>query len=208
MLRRPVAMVLLVTLVPQLAGCVVRTAQRIPPAQLRPDEQGLPGTGEPRVVGVTTYQGRDVMFDSLPDVVSGRDALYGNVRGTRDSVAIPTIARMWVARPGNRAVPVEASDLGSALTTAAARKAPIVGVTLGSGEEVRFDRRAPTHLAHDTLYATVAGEPYGVPLAHVERVWVLRTNAGLTVLKSAGVLAGLSAILGGAFLIALADSWN
>ena len=205
-IKRTVAAILLVTLMPQLAGCVVRTTQRIPPAQLGPDELGLPGSGEPRVVGVSTYDGRVVMFDSLPIVTAGQHVYYAKVRGVPDTIPQDAVARMWVARPGDRAVRVQAPSLGAAVTAASALTAPIVGVTLASGGEVRFDRPAPTHLAHDTVYATARGEPYSVALATVQSVWVLRTNTGLSILKSVGVLAGAALIVGGVIAVAYASS--
>ena len=195
LLKRTVAAMLLSTLMPQLTGCAIRITQRISPAQLRPEDMGLPGSGEARVVGVSTKAGRQVMFDTLPDVWVGRYVLYAHVNGISDSIPKETIVKWWVARPGDRAVPVEAASLGAALTEASARKTPIVGVTLGSGDEVRFDQQAPVRLAKDTLHATVRGAAYATGLADVRRVWVQRTSAGLSLLVNAAAVAVVTALV-------------
>ena len=79
----------------------------------------------------------------------------------------------------------------------------VLGVTLHDGREITFDehmspdvRSAPkAEVRNDSLFSQVAGRPYGVPLAQVQRVWIeyidpLRTTAAVI-----GVVAGVLAVV-------------
>jgi hypothetical protein len=77
----------------------------------------------------------------------------------------------------------------------------VVGVTLNSGSEVRFDAHATTLLQRDSLFSAVGGQPYAVPMADVQRVWLEKIDPVRTTLAVIGVGAGIVAV---AFAILLA----
>lgn len=197
-LRRPTAIVLVVALMPQLGGCVIHSTSEVAPAQLSAGEMGLPGEGEPRVVGVTTDGEQVFMFDADPAPRVTPDGIFAVAEGTRLSIPTASIRKVWLARPGERAAPVR--RVGSVEATRAdstALGARIRGVTTTAGGRVAFDRTAPVRIARDTLRAFVDGSPYVLPVAQAKGLWVRRPNAGLTALLWIGSTVGvLAAIVG------------
>ena len=65
------------------------------------------------------------------------------------------------------------------------------GVTLRSGEAVRFDARSRTFVRQDTLWSTASGREYAVPVADVQRVWIESIDPVRTTLAVIGVAAGI-----------------
>ena len=78
----------------------------------------------------------------------------------------------------------------------------VLGITLRDGREITFDEhmsrdvrsRPKAEVRNDSLFSQVAGQPYGVPLADVQRIWIeyidpLRTTAAVI-----GVVAGVLAV--------------
>jgi hypothetical protein len=103
--KRPIAVTLLVAMMPQLVGCTVRTTRHVAPAQLRPVELGEPAGGRYRTVApdhlreVTTTQGTEVMFDRNYPVNFTRDTLAARVQGAWYRVALGDVREMTVVRP-------------------------------------------------------------------------------------------------------------
>jgi hypothetical protein len=202
-LKRPIAVFLIITTVPQLSGCTVRTTQQVPPAELRPEELG--GPGSPRLVGVTLVGGVRVTFDSLPAPSASGDMVYASVNGAPYLVERRKVLAMWVARPGQLPVEVRTSDIVQALTTYPGAHERIVGVTSVKGVAIEFDRGAPAYAARDTVFGTVHGAPYQIAVSDVQRIWVSRTDVALTTVASIGAVVGVVALVVGVVaVIALA----
>lgn len=76
----------------------------------------------------------------------------------------------------------------------------VVGVTTFDGRSLEFDPPGGG-VRGDTVFASIDKTPFQIPLDQVQRVWVKRTDPGLTTLANLGILAGA---LGVAGVIALA----
>ncbi len=172
-----IASILIITTLPELGGCAitVRTLQRVPPEDLRPEEIG----GRARVVGVTTAGGRRLTFDSLASRQTP-DTLYAWLNATPLAVGRRSVVRLWVARSAEDPAPVEAANLKAALAGAP----PIEGVTTVDGDSARFDRDGNAYVARDTLFATVAGRPYRLAVCRASVVWVNRKDEALSTVLS------------------------
>ena len=190
MLKRFIAALLIVTTVPQLSGCTVRSTQQVPPAQLRPAERAL--LSPARVVGVTVLGSGRLTFDSLPAPYEANDTLYAPIHGEQRAIGRRTILAMWVARAGQLPVEVRTSDLATALASGGVEE-HIVGVTPDSGAAVEFDPYPVPYVARDTLFAVAYGAPYRIAVSHVQRVWVTRYNAVASALGTIGVAVALVA---------------
>jgi hypothetical protein len=70
----------------------------------------------------------------------------------------------------------------------------VIGVTLNSGSEVRFDALAVTMVQHDSLFSAVNGQPYGVPMADVQRVWLEKIDPLKTTIAVIGTGAAVMAV--------------
>jgi len=203
MLQRPVAAILLVTMIPQLSGCAVHTTRGVPLASLRPEERHWLDAGdssvlrELRIAGVTALGGSPMMFDTMPAPWESQDSVFANVGGRPAAIPRSVIEEVWVVRRGNRPVSVGTSDLARALE-AVFSPGPIAGLTSRTGERMMFDRRTPIYITRDTLHAAVRGHPYALALNDVERMWVVRTDPGLSVLASVGLVVGCLALAGAA----------
>lgn len=187
--KRPIAVILLCSLQLQLAGCTIRTVQRVPLAGLYPDELGgSPETSQRRVAGVTLSDQWVLMFDSVPAVRVARDTVYGNVDGVPHAIPRGRVARVWVAGPVGRAREINSSDFDSALLQTWAQGSGPVGLTTRDGVRVAFDRDAPAYIAGDRLFAWARGAPYAIALADVKRVAVSRVNRPVSLLVTLGVV--------------------
>jgi hypothetical protein len=82
-------------------------------------------------------------------------------------------------------------------TTTAER---VVGVTLNDGREVRFDPATPSTFVHDSLFSIVSGQPYGVPMSDVQRIWIEQVDPLRTTLFVIGTGAALFAVALGILL--------
>ncbi|HYT71060.1 MAG TPA: hypothetical protein VEK78_06725 [Gemmatimonadales bacterium] len=65
----------------------------------------------------------------------------------------------------------------------------LVGITTSGGQEIRFDEAA--EVRRDTVYATVHGAPFVIPVGEVQRAWVREPDEGRTAVRSFGLLAGM-----------------
>jgi hypothetical protein len=79
----------------------------------------------------------------------------------------------------------------------------IVGVTTSDGSEVELVDSPRAYVANDTLYAleTKMGQPFKIAVRDVQRVWLQRTDLGLSALATIGVAVAVVGVLG---VIALA----
>jgi hypothetical protein len=101
-----------------------------------------------------------------------------------------------------RVPPAETQLPGRAKPGTAVTGEDIVGVTTRDGKDVEFNDRTRPYVASDTLYAeTKAGQPFKIALPDVERVWLQRTDLGLSALATIGAAAVVVGVVG---LIALA----
>ncbi len=80
------------------------------------------------------------------------------------------------------------SDIGAALTAPWPIKSSPVGVTTRSSTVVAFDRSAAAYITGDTVYASVHGAPYRIPLADVQRVSVVRVDKAMSLLVTVGLV--------------------
>ena len=118
LLKRPLAAVLFISLLPQLGGC---TAHRT--TGLRPEPSHL--------VGVSTVGGSVLMFDTLPAPQMRGDTVYAARGGAAYAIPKADVAALWMVRPGER--PVAVATAGLARATEGAPPAP----TLQVGQRVR-----------------------------------------------------------------------
>ncbi len=180
--QRWIAVTLMVTLVPQLNGCSfsIYGTQRVAPGELRPEELG----GRPRVVGATTVEGRTVSFDSVA-ARQTPDTLYGWLRGSLFAFDRHSVARLLVNRPGEEPASITPSQLRSALDS----RPPIEGVTTANGDTVPFDPGGDAYVTRDTLFATVSGNPFRLPVQSAREVWVRRKDQASSTVLSVAVTA-------------------
>ena len=90
-LKRPVAAILLLTLMPQLGGCVLHSSRRVPLAQASPQELLVAS-------GVVTTSGAVVIFDQAASVAVARDTLFSAVGGKPYRVALADVSAVTVGR--------------------------------------------------------------------------------------------------------------
>ena len=197
--RRASVIVLVAALTTQVA-CTIRTTQRVRLTALRPEERGA--IGPLRVAGVTYRNGSTVMFDSL--LRAAPETLYAMEADGEHQIPRRLIAQLWVRRAGEMPVAARSSDPARAVALAPLKQR-IVGVVTTAGAVVEFDGASPVSAPGDTLFATARGAPYRVALADVDWMRVRRTDAGLSVLATTGlVLVAIPAVAVG--LLALACS--
>jgi hypothetical protein len=115
MRQRLVAVILLVTLMPQLTACTVRSTMRVGLAQVPPQEL-LDARG------ITTTSGTDVEFDRGGLITVQRDTLFATVRGEPYKVALAQVQQAWVDRPD------EAKSTGATFWGVAIAAAAIYGI--------------------------------------------------------------------------------
>ncbi len=193
----PLAVILLVTTIPQLTGCIARRERLVPPQLLAP---AAPPPGfQPQLVGVTTSGDSDVTFDGIPAAVMSGDTIHAYRRGSPYTVDLAHVGAMWMALPGLVPVSVPPSDLSRAAAMMEPIHGDVLGIATTSGTTVQFTSGRPAAIAHDTLYATALGAAYKIPLAQVRGVRVVQTSVGRSLLKSFGlaalVTAGLSLVV-------------
>lgn len=70
----------------------------------------------------------------------------------------------------------------------------VVGVTLTSGREIRFDAGAVTRLERDTLFSSAAQQPVVVPMHDVQRLWLEKIDPTRTTLAVIGTGAAVFAV--------------
>lgn len=73
-------------------------------------------------------------------------------------------------------------------------KEHIVGVTLFDGRTVRFDPGTPSRVASDTLFSLVGGQPFGVAVSDVQRIWLEKIDPVRTTLLVIGTGAAIFAV--------------
>ena len=200
---RTVAAIFLIAVMPQLTGCIVRRERLLPPQQLAP--AAPPSRYQPKLVGITTSDNSVMMFDlSAAATVSG-DTIYAHRGGSPYTVSLVHVGAMWMALPGLEPVTVPPSDLARAAAMMEPLQRNVVGVATTSGLDLQFTSGRPVAIAQDTLYATVRGSAYKIPLAQVQGVRVLGVHVGRSLLKSFGlaalVTAGLAIVTAVGFLI-------
>lgn len=211
MVRRPIALLLLFTLVPQFTGCAIHTVTGVRPEGLRPEERGSPG--DPRLVGVVTQDvngeiAAPLTFDSAPPARYARDTLVAFVGGRQVMLRRRDILAVTVARQGMPDMQVVTSNPQHALEVARGHQR-IVGVTPRGGDEVRFDPGRAAYVAADTLHGVVAGAPYAIAMGAVSKVLVVRANAALTALVWVpGVVVGLVMVAAVGFGVACGGGSN
>ena len=73
-------------------------------------------------------------------------------------------------------------------------KERIVGVTLYDGRAVRFDPGTPSRIANDSLFSLVAGQPFGVAVSDVQRLWLEKIDPLATTILVIGTGAAVFAV--------------
>ena len=195
MRKRPIALILLFTTVPQLGGCAVHGTVGVRPSELRPAERGAPG--DPRVVGLVYEGGGRLAVDTEPPAFETHDTLYVWSGGSPHRIRRGIVDSLLVALPGRDPSELHTSDLTAAADAALGTR--VVGYTPWQGREVRFDRGRAVWFAGDTLHGVVGGAPYAVASDSIRKVSVVRTNLAASVLVSAplvyvGAFVGLFAL--------------
>lgn len=71
----------------------------------------------------------------------------------------------------------------------------VVGVTLNDGREIGFDPGTPSTVAHDSLFSMVGGNPFGVAVSDVQRVWLEKIDPLRTTMLVIGVGAAAFGVL-------------
>lgn len=142
MFTRPIAALLLLTCIPQLTGCTVRSTQRVAPSEARP-------TGE-QIVGVTTIDGSEVALSRTPQPYVRNDTLYATTAtGQAFRAPMRDLQRVWVHR----------TDLGlSALATIGGAVA-VAGVL--AAIIVATKESCPFVYSWDGAQYVFDAEPYG-----------------------------------------------
>jgi len=197
MFTRPVAAILLATLIPQLCGCAVHTTQRVRPGEVRFAHLGGAMARPWFISGVRTRDGTEVPFDTLSARVAN-DSIYASVQGRPYVISLRQVVRIVVVRDGANVV-TDPSALPTVIPRARAPES-VRGVTTVDGRNVAFDRTLRPWVANDTLYATTRqGTPFKVPFRDIQRYWVSRANLGLSALATIG---GTTLLLGGLLAVA------
>ena len=193
MLTRPVAAILLVTCIPQLNGCAVRTTQRVPLGEVRLADPAAAMARPSFVSGITTRDGAQVAFDTLSARVTN-DSVYATVQGRLYVISLRQVVRILVVRNGETVV-----TNASALTTVLPRpQENILGVTTVGGRGVEFNRTLRPWVANDTLYATtLQGTSFKIPVRDVRHFWVRRVDVTLSALVTIAVTALALGVFGG-----------
>jgi hypothetical protein len=151
------------------------------------------------ISGITTRDGAQVRFDSLTAQVVG-DSLHASVQGLPFNISMRQVVRVRVSR-GTETITINPSDLPLYTFNYGVRER-IVGVTTTRGLDVAFGPSPWPSVVNDTLYAvTTAGQPFKAALPDIQRVWVRRTDLGLSALATIG---GVAAVMGVLVVIALA----
>lgn len=96
MAQRPIAVLVLLALVPHFTGCVSTKREEIPPGDVPPAVKDQTAVNE-RIVGVTTLEGRVVMFD-LPGARIVNDTVFGSAQTEAIAIPISEVQRVWVER--------------------------------------------------------------------------------------------------------------
>ena len=172
MLKRPLALLLLFTSVPQLGGCAIHQTVGVRPADLTPEERGSPG--EARLVRVAFRDGQRLAVDTEPPAFQSNDTIYAWAAGAEHRIPRSSVDWLVLARANQDTVAQHTSDLAKA--TQATLGSQIIAVTRWVGPEVRFDRGRPVWLAGDTLRGTVGGSPYAISGDSIRAVSVNRGN--------------------------------
>jgi hypothetical protein len=195
MVKRPIALMLLLITIPQLNACAFYRQSSIRSGDLRPEDRGAPAL---ELKGVTVTDGQSFIFDSVPPPRFERDTVFASREGVPYRIPRPTIQELLVARHRGAARSVSASSLDEAADSVLGRR--IFGVTLRGGERLTLDRDEALVVHGDTIYGTVNGQARRIPLAEVDRVLVRRVDTvksaaatGLLVVVTAAFVAGLAA---------------
>jgi hypothetical protein len=115
MRTRPIAVTLLMVMIPQLAGCTVRTTTRVGLAQVQPQEL-LDARG------ITTKSGTDVEFDRTGLITVRSDTLFATVGGEPYKVALAQVQQAWIDRAS------EAKSTGATFWVVAIAGVAIYGI--------------------------------------------------------------------------------
>jgi hypothetical protein len=89
-LQRPIAVLLLAVLLPELTSCIHHTSR------LPPDKVQMPGTE--RLLGVSTVDGRDIEFDKRATQTVRNDTIFTTVHDTAVAIPVSQVQRVWVRR--------------------------------------------------------------------------------------------------------------
>jgi len=178
MFTRPVAAILLVTFIPQLTGCAVRTTQRVPLGEVRLADPAAAMARPSFISGITTRDGAQVTFDTLSARVAN-DSVYATVQGRPYAISLRQVVRILVVRNGETVV-TNASALPTVLPKS---QEEIIGITTVGDRGVEFNRALRPWVANDTLYATtLQGTSFKIPVRDVRHFWVRRVDEALSAL--------------------------
>jgi len=193
MLKRPIALFLLFTTVPQVGGCAIHGTVGVRPSELTPEERNSPG--DPRVVGVVYNAGDRLMFDSQPPAVFAHDTLHAWARGGEHRIPRGLIQALLVRRYDRAPVSVGGSDPTKAAD--AVLGPHVQAVQRWQGAEVQFDRGRAVWYSSDTLHGVVGGAPYRLAGDSIRYVKIVRTNMVATAIVATPlVLVGGLLLLG------------
>ena len=185
MLKRPLALLLLFTTVPQLGGCAIHQTVGVRLSELTPEERGSPG--EPRIVGVVYGGGQRLVVDSQPPAVLSHDTLHAWAGGGEHRIPRGLVQSLLVTRYDRAPVSVGGADPSKAADAVLGPHVQVVQ-PLG-GAEVRFDRGRAVWYSSDTLHGVVRGAPYRIASDSIRTVRLVRTDVAATALVSAPLIA-------------------
>jgi len=185
MLKRPLALFLLFTTVPQLGGCAIHQTVGVRPADLTPEERNSPG--DPRIVAVVYGGSQRLVVDSQPPAVLSHDTLRAWAGGGEHRIPRGLVQALLVTRYDREPVSVGGSDPTKAAD--AVLGPHVLAVQRWQGAEVQFDRGRAVWYSSDTLHGVVRGTPYRIANDSIRTVKVLRTDVAASALVSAPLIA-------------------
>ena len=180
MLKRPIALLLLFTTVPQLGGCAIHGTVGVRPSELTPEERNSPG--DPRIVGVVYGGSQRLLVDSQPPTLLSHDTLHAWAGGGEHRIPRSLVQALLVRRYDRAPVSVGGSDPSKAAD--AVLGPHVLAVQRWQGAEVTFDRGRAVWYSSDTLYGVVRGAAYRIANDSIRSVSVVRTNVIATALVS------------------------
>jgi len=164
---RPIATVLLPLFVLHSTGCT--TIRLVHPSEVKSRQP------EP-IEGVTTADGQAVRFDAPGRITT--DSVYATVESFPFAIALDSVQALWVRR-GSSAMRLRPEVYWR---SAAER---IIGVTTSAGSSIAFEE--PGWIGPNGVEGTVGNAVRVIPLDSVQRVWVRRTDAGMTTIAVLGI---------------------